>query len=119
MKQKGNKPGTHIKPDFRQFSFWFPIRFSVINVIVLAFGMVITAAGDNVSNPELADYIMLLFRVFVIRSPTFLILFIYLLRRHSRKYPTTPSYYRVMPGIMGLIVSLIDILILVSIAGNK
>lgn len=119
MKQTGKTAKKEEPIDFKKFSFWFPILYAVVNMIVLSFGASITVLGAGASNQEAANIILKVFFGFVALGPSAMIIFAYMFRKQNARYPTAPSYYRSFPGILGMMVALADIVLLVLFIGNK
>jgi len=119
MKQTGKTAKKSDPVDFKKFSFWFPILYAVVNMIFLSLGASITVLGSEVATREVPSIILKVFFAFVALGPSAMIIFAFIFRNMNAKYPAAPSYYRSVPGLLGMMVAVVDIVLLVLFVGNK
>ena len=119
MKKTGKTARKAEPLDFKKFTFWFPILYAVVNMIFLSLGASITVLGSEVASQEVPSIILKVFFGFVALGPSAMIIFAFMFRSMNAKYPAAPSYYRSIPGILGMMVALVDIVLLVSFVGSK
>lgn len=115
-KKTAQKPvqKTERKISYSRFSFWFPILYGVVNVILMFLNFSIFAAGNNLQNAERAVFVRRRFFILCLFSPTALILLLFLHRRHSMIFSHAPAYYSKAPGIFGILVVMLELFCLIS-----
>ncbi|MEG1863003.1 MAG: hypothetical protein RR198_05290 [Oscillospiraceae bacterium] len=113
---------TKIEPDinnYKKFSFWFPIAYAVISVVVIGLALYWASQGLTAQAGTIYSNVAIAASALTIMSPSALILVTFISIKHNKRYTKSSDFYRQAPFKFSFIVAAAQVLYLVFLSIKK